>query len=718
MQGNAKSIFSVFTENSRFIVPIYQRPYSWKIEECKQMWADILACARGDRDKHFFGSTVRVPDASGMIVIDGQQRITTVSLLMLAIRNLLCSGEKTATRGGSTKDWILNEFLLERCYPPRMDAMKLALVHGDAESYAALFENPQGAPETNLKRNYEFFVQSIRAADVPIDALLGGIEKLIVIDIDIEKKDQPQLVFESINSTGRDLTEGDKIRNFILMGLTAEQQVYCYEHYWRRIEDLVKREDENADSVGLFVRDVLTVFRAEIPGLKVIYPEFKRFVLDSADWCHDTEAMLKTLLEYAECYNLLLCPRKIGSKQVAFEMCSINRQECLPSYPFLVEVFRRWRKGEFTESQIVDSLRIVDAFVLRRLICDLPTNSLNKIFTDLNKAIAKMQEDDPGHAIPFEERLACVLKSRTGKARFPGDNEFMSCMLERHIYDLRTKNRAYLFSRLEHGTSRTAPVNGVDDPVFQNISDRIYTVEHVMPQTLTDEWREMLGPGADEVHKVWLHRLGNLTLTAYNSEMGNKEYAAKKSRTLAELKSDNFGFQEEAHHLYLTEYIAQQNRWTEAEISERARVLAQRAVSIWPYPQTTYIPPEPPRFSYGLVGRKNSFFTGSKPIGFRFQGVEYKSDNWTAITQKIFKLLAAVDAEALRRAAAASKTARFSLVKPTALCDEIIDGVYAICSGSVFDKCSILHTAFAYFPGLDVEFIFSTEIDDDEDSEP
>ena len=716
MQGNAKSIYSVFTENSRFIVPIYQRPYSWRNEHCKQLWDDIVACATGKRDKHFFGSTVRVPDASGMIVIDGQQRITTISLLMLAIRAALVSGEKTATRGGSTKDWILNEFLLERCYPPRMDALKLLLVHGDADAYASLMENPKTAPDCNLRKNYEFFLGCVREAKFSIDELLNGIEKLTVIDISIDPADNPQLVFESINSTGLDLTEGDKVRNFILMGLTNEQQAAYYEKYWKKIETLVRRDSEDADSVGLFIRDALTAIRSEIPGLKVIYPEFKRFYAESDAGKKGAESVLSLLLEYAESYELLLHPDRIPNKRVAFVMACINRQECLPAYPYLVELFRIWRQEKLTADQVAACLHIVDSFVLRRLICDLPTNSLNKIFTDLNKAISKMQEDDPDTQIPYEERLACVLKSRTGKARFPDDDEFRTGMVERHVYELRTKNRAYLLSRLEHGTSKTAPTNGVDDPVFQNIADKVYSVEHVMPQTLNDQWRKALGENADEVQKKWLHRLGNLTLTAYNSDMGNGEFASKKGRSLNELQKDNFGFSNEAHHLFLTEFISQQTQWTAAEIEKRAVMLANRAIDIWRYPATSYKPPAPPRFYYSLLGHKPGFFTGSKPVAFRFKGEEYVVDNWSSIAAQVLKLLAAESEDALRKAAESSTTIRFSVTpQPTVNSEEFAPGIFACAHGSVWDKCNVLKQALSAFSGLDIEFAFTTEIESEDD---
>ena len=228
--------------------------------------------------------------------------------------------------------------------------------------------------------------------------------------------------------------------------------------------------------------------------------------------------------------------------------------------------------------------------------------------------------------------------------------------------------------------------------------------------------RKSLGENADEVQKKWLHRLGNLTLTAYNSDMGNGEFASKKGRSLNELQKDNFGFSNEAHHLFLTEFISQQTQWTAAEIEKRAVMLANRAIDIWRYPATSYKPPAPPRFYYSLLGHKPGFFTGSKPVAFRFKGEEYVVDNWSSIAAQVLKLLAAESEDALRKAAESSTTIRFSVTpQPTVNSEEFAPGIFACAHGSVWDKCNVLKQALSAFPGLDVEFAFTTEIESEDD---
>ena len=211
MEGHAKSVFSLFVENKCFIVPIYQRPYSWKIEQCRQMFSDILACASGKRESHFFGSVVRVADGDGALVIDGQQRLTTISLLLLAIKNEVLARNNP---GGSefARD-IMKDYLLERRYPLKEDRYRMRLIEADAKVYEKIFETGTADCESALFVNYRFFTNSIRMCGQQPEEIYQAIEKLMVIDISMQASEKPQLVFESINSTGLDLTEGDKIRN-------------------------------------------------------------------------------------------------------------------------------------------------------------------------------------------------------------------------------------------------------------------------------------------------------------------------------------------------------------------------------------------------------------------------------------------------------------------------------------------------------------------------
>lgn len=496
MNGESKKLTNLIGANN-FLIPIYQRPYSWREEQCEQLMADIEACALGKRNSHFFGSVVRVPDANASVIIDGQQRITTISLLLLAILRVLDSGEKaTADSLENTRKWI-NKFLFDE-YARVPGTLKLKHMHGDEETFGAVVANKES--EDNRSRiceNFRFFCKALKESKLTIDQILDGIQLLFVIDITIDKSDNPQLVFESINSTGLDLTEGDKIRNYILMGLNHDVQIKLFNEYWKPIESMVQR-DGDEDDVGLFVRDTITAIIGEVPNLKKIYAGFKRFCADQSSDFKTPEDLAKTLFTYAEAYHLLLHPEDIKDNETAYLMSNINRQECLPAYPFLLKVFLKRKKNELTDTQVAAILRIVDAYVFRRLMCDLPTNSLNKVFTELNRQIEKILVESDWK-ITYEDALAYVLHTRTGKAKFPENDEFRNGMMTKPVYEMRTKNRAYLFSRLENGISKAAVVHMTNDVVFDKVCSKEYTVEHIMPQTLTDDWKKKLGPSYADI---------------------------------------------------------------------------------------------------------------------------------------------------------------------------------------------------------------------------
>lgn len=711
MKGNETRLVE-FMDGSkkRFVIPVYQRNYDWKQENCKQLFDDLVKVERGGRRTHFFGSIVSVYQPSGrtteFLVVDGQQRLTTVSLLLLAIYNLMKAG-KVTSGDANLAQRIYEEYLVDK-FQPEETRVKLKPVQNDREAFTKLFAEDAAVriADSHITKNYDYFVQRVLANEITVDEIVEAIEKLQIINIELSGDDNPQLIFESINSTGVDLTEGDKIRNYVLMDLSASLQEKYFSTYWKPMEQLVHRSD-GGDGVGLFVRDFLSAEQGEIPNLNRVYPEFKLFAEQHAD----REELLKKILAAARCYQMLLDPSKIEDATLANVMANINRQECTPSYPFVLRVFKMYAEGVLPVEQVQRILRMIDAYVLRRLICDLPTNSLNKVFVELHRGVSAHDAN-----VPYDERVAYVLMTRSGKARFPDDTEFAQALVEKRVYEMRTKNRAYFFSRLENGTSRTAAVSGVEDVVYDKIRNGDYTVEHVMPQKLTEEWRMALGEDWARIHETWLHRLGNLTLTAYNSEMSNKSFVSKAGRSLADLKADAFGFSSEAHHLFLNEFIARQETWTEVEITNRAKDLADRAQCIWRYPTTTYNPPQPEVFAYGIVAHRPGFFTNSKPVAFRFRDVEYRTDSWTTIVRQVLTLLAKESTEKLHAAAAKSSTIRLAVNKTdTLVMEEFAPDTFACCHGSVWEKCNVMKQALSEFSDLDVEVVFNNPIEDEED---
>ena len=362
----------------RFIIPVYQRNYDWKTENCKQLYDDLEEVIKNNRRSHFFGSLVSVYEPSGrnteFLVIDGQQRLTTVSLLLLAMYNLISSGI-IVPEDASLGKQIYEDFLVDK-YQTQDTRIKLKSVKNDKKAFAKLFDSAdEHIRESNLTINYNYFYDRIQKQEITIDQLFDAICRLEIINITLNNEDNPQLIFESLNSTGLDLSEGDKIRNFILMGLPAKEQDEYYEKYWNRIEECTKYD------VSSFVRDYLSVKQLTIPSQKKIYISFKEYVEISS---FGAEELLIDLLAYAKRYEILL---NGNTKNKALDSCinRLNRLETTVTRPFFLEVLRLHNEGKLDISQVTDVFMITETYLFRRTICDLPTNALNKIFLMLHR---------------------------------------------------------------------------------------------------------------------------------------------------------------------------------------------------------------------------------------------------------------------------------------------------------------------------------------------
>lgn len=526
----------------RFIIPVYQRNYDWKTENCKQLYDDLVKVIKNKRRSHFFGSLVSVYEPSGrnteFLVIDGQQRLTTVSLLLLAMYNLIKSGIITPKDAYLDKQ-IYEDFLVDK-YQPEETRIKLKPVKNDQKAFGKLFNDArEHIRESNLTTNYNYFYERIQKQEISIDELFDAICRLEIINITLNNEDNPQLIFESLNSTGLDLSEGDKIRNFILMGLPSKEQDEYYDKYWNRIEECTKYD------VSSFVRDYLSIKQLAIPSQKKIYISFKDYVDQKSI---ETEKLLKDLLAYAKRYEILLCG---GTENKALDACiyRLNRLETTVTRPFFLEVLRLYDENKFDISEVSEIFLITENYLFRRAICDLPTNALNKIFSTLHREITRYEGNDLGYV----EKFKYALLSKKDRARFPDDDEFAERFTERPIYQMNSKNKIYIMERLENYSTLE------DKDVYGHCDDGTYSIEHIMPQHLTPAWIKVLGEDYEEIHEMWLHRIANLTLTAYNSKYSNSTFEEKKS-----MKN---GFEDSG--IRMNTYIVKKDRWTLSELEER-----------------------------------------------------------------------------------------------------------------------------------------------------
>ena len=622
MKGTeAKLVSYMQGSDKRFIIPVYQRNYDWRIENCKQLYDDLIAVIRKNRSSHFFGSLVSVHsdgEFNEYLIIDGQQRLTTISLLMLAMVNLMKAGIVTPAQG-NLADKIYKTYLIDE-WQEDETRIKLKPVKNDCKAFDLLFkESEDHIRDSNLTINYEYFYTRIQKEEITIDQLYTAITRLEIINIRLEKDDNPQLIFESLNSTGLALSEGDKIRNYILMGLPTKQQNTYYESYWNKIE-LCTNYD-----VSLFVRDYLSVKQQAIPPMSKIYVTFKAYVEEAQV---DTEPLLKDLLDYAKSYEILLKGR---TEDKALNACiyRLNRLETTITRPFFLEVFRLYKNGVLTLADVREIFLFTENYLFRRSICDLPTNALNKIFLMLHREIVRYDGSDRNYV----EKFKYALLSKTERGRFPGDEEFVSAFSARQIYQMNSKNKIYILERFENF--------GIieDKEIYSHCDDGTYSIEHIMPQHLTPVWADALGPDYEVIHETWLHRLANLTLTAYNSKYSNSSFSEKRDMPR--------GFRESG--LRLNTWIAAQDKWTLSELETRSDMMMQRAIQIWAMPVTAYTPAEKQLDSYSLEDDVD--LSGREIIRFSYKNTEQPVSSWIIMMEQLLKILHAEDKSVLMKLA-------------------------------------------------------------------
>ena len=479
MKGSeAKMIEYMEGAGKRYVIPVYQRKYDWKEDNCRQLYEDLKKIVRDNRESHFFGSIVSSVIGNGASteyhIIDGQQRLTTVSLLLLAIRNLI--RQKKITAQEDRLDDQINDRFLVSPWAKEDDKIKLRPVKSDREALAKLFgEEEDYDPASNLTLNYRFFCDQILKEEVSVDDLYAAIGKLEIISITLDQHDNAQLIFESLNSTGLALTEGDKIRNYILMGQPPKDQNKLYDTYWTTIERCT------GNDVSGFVRDYLSVKQQVTPTISNVYRAFKDYA-EKAQL--PIEALLDDLRRYARFFEkLLTCKSGLKEKKLDDCLYRMARLEIVVTRPFLMEVLRLNQDGKLTVDDVLQIFLITENYLFRRNICEVPTNALNKIFLNLNREILRYDNT----ADNYVQKFIYALLSKKESGRFPDDEEFTTALGSKQVYQMRGKYKAYLFERFENfGTIETKDV-------YTHLDNNVYTIEHIMPQHLTPAWTEALG---------------------------------------------------------------------------------------------------------------------------------------------------------------------------------------------------------------------------------
>ena len=551
MEASPARVIQYFNGEKQNLIPLFQRPYTWKEENWRTLWNDVMVqYDLGDSSTHFMGAIVSVParsvpvGVSKYLIIDGQQRLTTVSLLLCAMRDSLDAN--SAAR-------IQEVYLTNRFREPE-DLLKFVPTQSDRSVYSEIVIDRKVPDDGSLMvEAYRYFKTQLvtgkdgNGDDVSPDKVLTTLEhSLQVVMINLGESDDPYLIFESLNFKGEPLTQADLVRNYVLMRFRHSiapggEQERVYTKYWRPLETKL------GDSLTEFLRHY-----AMKDGDNIrqggIYAATKARLKDKGTTAA-VEDEIQTMLMFGEIYERILHPSNETSPVIRARLENIKDLDVTTSYPLLLRLFDGHKTGKISEDQLEKCLELIESFVVRRAVCGVPTNALNKLFLQWSKNFADTEHFD---------WLMKSMSSGGGGRRFPTDTEFTEAFKNQPQYG-RGATR-FILCRFEESFEHKEPVD---------LST--LTIEHVLPQTLTEEWKTMLGGEPEKLHAKWLDTFGNLTLTGYNPELGNIPFTEKQTK-LANT------------HIEMNRWILEQKAWGTDEISKRADLLVEKARSLWPGP--------------------------------------------------------------------------------------------------------------------------------------
>lgn len=669
MKGDAQPLIKYFDgSDKRFIIPLYQRNYDWKEENCEQLFQDLIKLHNSDRKSHFFGSIVSSVQSGteDRFIIDGQQRITTVSLLLIAMVNAKKEGLIEAT-DAKLVEKIFKRYLVDE-YQEDERKVKLKPIKKDMQAFDALLYKPkdQYIKESNVTRNYDFFYDKITRAGLTLDELFETIKKLEVINIRLDEDDDPQLIFESLNSTGLDLSEADKIRNYLLMSLAPVEQDNLYTRFWNPIEEFTKYEPSS------FVRDYLTMKQGKIGRIDKIYFIFKEYA-EVANI--DRATLLEDMYHYAKIYNHV-DTAKVGTDNLNRKLNQLRTLDSTIAYPFFMAFFDYASKVELAETEIYQVLDVIETYWARRIICNLPSNALNKVFATLHRDVLNYVDKSSGYSTnSYIDVLTYVLLKKGGSSVFPSDDEVKGDFKTRQVYKMPVNSRMFILERMENQD------NNERHDVVKELTEKNITIEHIMPQTLSSKWKATLGDDWERIHEQYLHTMANLTLTGYNSQYSNLTFIEKRNMQK--------GFKDSAFRL--NNFVKTCEQWTETELKERQKELQNVFMRLWPMPTTSFEPLNREAESASLDDEDYEF-TGKKLQAYILHGVRYTVNTWKEMLIQVCGHIL-IEKRSTIEWLCANEKYGFSTTQGDGRY-EFVTGMYVWTDNSTATKINILHGMF------------------------
>lgn len=558
MKASEKKIKDLFSEAKTFFaIPVYQRDYNWQEKHCKQLFEDILNVGKDiDITSHFIGSIVYIHEGvygigeKEFYVIDGQQRMITITLLHIALYHRL-KESKEEYADEIYELYLVNKFskrdIKLKLLPPEEN---LNILNKILEENWEELEDYQ---DRNIVKNYKFFKEIVsNYSNEEIEYLLAGLDKIIYVDIALEKdKDNPQRIFESLNSTGLDLSQGDLIRNYILMDLEKEKQNLVYKNLWLPIENNCKISlgNEIKNYVSDFIRDYLTLKNGKIPSKPKVFEEFKEF------YDKNNDEQLEDIKNFSEEYSHIIKPNTEKDKDIRKELENLKVLDQTVINTFLIGILRDYRENKIVKDEILEILKLLQSYIWRRFITEKPSNALNKIFQGMYLKISKDQK----YYKSLEESLL--------NQDFPTDDELKEALKTKNVYKDKEKLR-YVFKELENYNH-----NELID--FEN--EKI-TIEHIFPQKPNKSWKEKYSDYELEEMKTFKDTISNLTLTGSNANLGNKSFLEKRNDDIHGYKNSK---------LYLNKYLSKLNEWNLSAMEGRFEELFKNIVKIWKRPESS-----------------------------------------------------------------------------------------------------------------------------------
>lgn len=548
------------SNKTQFVIPVYQRNYDWSTSQCKQLLDDILEVGiNKEMNAHFIGSIVYIHDdvytssrIKELSIIDGQQRLTTLTLIYLVLYSLAKDLKDQELVDEISETYLINKFA------PEEEKLKLRPTENNDKALKYLLRCDKNEEFQNFSKlidNFDYFKKIISESNY--QQVLNGLSKLMFVEISLDRdKDDPQRIFESLNSTGLELSQADLIRNYILMDLNRQDQNKIYQDFWEIIEKLAKDEISNTSKVSDFIRDYLTLENKKIPNKNKVYLEFKaKYPTSTVEDLKSNLSEIKTLVKH---YNKLINPENEQNEDIKLQLEYINRLEINVAFPFLLKVYDDYINSTIDKSTFVDILILIQSYVWRRFIVGLPTNALNKIFMNLYEKVDK---------INYLYSIQKSLLQKSGKQKFPKDIEVIDALRIKDVYNINSKNRIYLLEKLEHyDNAEKVLIDGNLD----------ITIEHIFPQNPDPKWKIDLGN--DEylfIKENYLNTVGNLTLSGNNGKLGNKTFSEKRDL-------ENVGYKDS--RFWLSKDLSKLDKWDKDEIEHRFKRIARRFLKIWQYP--------------------------------------------------------------------------------------------------------------------------------------